>query len=87
MHGQVLGRNLEALVTRAQDLKKEWKDDFVSVEHLVLGFLEDARFGQKLFEEQGLTAVKLEKAVKDMRGSNRVTDQVRATCLHAHAQS
>lgn len=34
---QILGRNLEALVGRAQELKEEMKDDFVSVEASVLG--------------------------------------------------
>lgn len=79
---QVLGRNLEALVTRAQEFKGKWKDEFVSVEHLVLAFLEDMRFGQKLLKNDGLDSAKLEKAIKDIRGSNRVTDQV---CEHVSA--
>lgn len=72
----MLGRNLEALVTRAQELKAAWKDDFVSVEHLVLAFLEDPRFGQKLLKDERVDKAKLDKAIKDIRGSNRVTDQV-----------
>ena len=30
---QVLGRNLEGTITKAEGIKKEWKDDFTSVEH------------------------------------------------------
>ena len=82
MAHQVLGRNLEALVTRAQELKTEWKDKYVSVEHLVLGFLEDMRFGHKLLQGEQLDAKKLEKAIKEIRGSNRVTDQVLYTVRH-----
>ena len=78
MHAQVLGRNLEALITRAQELQKGMKDEFTSVEHLVLAFPEDARFGRELLRAEGLDAKKLEAAVKDIRGSNRVTDQVPA---------
>ncbi|KAK9811777.1 hypothetical protein WJX72_009807 [[Myrmecia] bisecta] len=72
---QVLGRNLEALVTGAQKLKNEWKDDFVSVEHLLEAFLDDQHFGQQLFKQEGLNKAQIDKAIKDIRGSNRVTDQ------------
>lgn len=79
---QVLGRNLEALVTRAQDIKADWKDEFVSVEHMLLAFLDDAKFGTNLLKGANLDKAKLEAAVKEIRGSNRVTDQVAVLCLH-----
>ena len=75
---QVLGRNLEGTITKAEDIKKEWKDDFTSVEHLVLAMLDDARFGRKLLRDAGLDAGKLTQAIKDIRGGNRVQDQVPA---------
>ena len=78
--GQVLGRNLEALATRAQELKEQWRDQFVSVEHLVLALVDDARFGKRTLEAEGLTKAKLENAIKEMRGNNRVTDQVCFSC-------
>ncbi|KAM0037914.1 putative Clp, repeat (R) domain, Clp domain superfamily protein [Helianthus debilis subsp. tardiflorus] len=49
--GSMLGRDLESLMQRARDYKKEYGDSFVSVEHLVLGFLQDNRFGKPLFKE------------------------------------
>lgn len=81
---QVLGRNLEALVTRAQDIKADWKDEFVSVEHMLLAFLDDAKFGTNLLKGANLDRAKLEAAVKEVRGSNRVTDQVSCTVLRLH---
>eukprot|EP00898_Chlorokybus_atmophyticus_P007394 jgi/Chlat1/7656/Chrsp64S07117 len=72
---QVLGRNLETLVERARKAKKEFDDQFVSVEHLLLGFVEDTPFGKSLFSEVGLTRDKLTKAIKDVRGSQKVVDQ------------
>jgi len=75
---QVLGRNLEAMVTRAQTIKEQWKDKFVSVEHLVLAYLDDARFGQRILKEEGLDYDRLANAIKEVRGSNAVTDQVSA---------
>ncbi|KAK9861322.1 hypothetical protein WJX84_009348 [Apatococcus fuscideae] len=73
--GQVLGRNLEGMVTRSQDFKTQWKDEFVSVEHLLLALAEDQRFGQNLLKSAGMTSKNLEKVIKEVRGSNRVTDQ------------
>ena len=83
--GQVLGRNLEALATRAQELKEQWRDQFVSVEHLVLALVDDARFGKRTLEAEGLTKAKLENAIKEMRGNNRVTDQVRLLLSSHHS--
>ena len=73
---QVLGRNLEALVSRAQEIKADWKDEYVSVEHMLLAFLDDAKFGTKLLKDANLDKAKLDAAIKEIRGSNRVTDQV-----------
>eukprot|EP00884_Botryococcus_braunii_P017670 jgi/Botrbrau1/4587/Bobra.60_2s0073.1 len=73
--GQVLGRNLEAAVTKAESLKKEMGDEFVSVEHLLLALAEDSRVLAQLLRSVGLDAAKLEAATKEIRGSNRVTDQ------------
>ena len=78
----MLGRNLEALVTRAQEIKEEWKDAYVSVEHYLLAFLDDMRFGQSALRSEGLTKEKLEQAIKDIRGTNRVTDQAQSPYLH-----
>lgn len=73
---QVLGRNLEAAVTKAESLKKEMGDEFVSVEHLLLALADDSRVIGQLLRSAGLDAAKLEAATKEVRGSNRVTDQV-----------
>ena len=78
---QVLGRNLEALVTRAQEIKADWQDEFVSVEHMLLAFLDDTKFGTQLLKDVNLDKAKLEAAIKEIRGSNRVTDQV---CSFTH---
>lgn len=50
-------------------------DDFVSVEHLVLAFPSDARFGKRLFTNLNLTEKSLKDAVEAVRGNQKVTDQ------------
>eukprot|EP00803_Ostreobium_quekettii_P010828 evm.model.scf_150EXC.1 EVM.evm.TU.scf_150EXC.1 scf_150EXC:4224-11534(-) len=72
---QVLGRHLEGVVEKAQQLKSQWKDSFVSVEHLVLALAQDVRFGESLLRGRKLTYDALLKAVEEIRGSTRITDQ------------
>lgn len=73
--GSMLGRDLEALIERARGFKKEFGDSFVSVEHLVLGFAQDKRFGQQLFKEFQLSQKQLNAAVQAVRGTQKVIDQ------------
>ena len=68
------------MVTRGQEFKSQWQDEFVSVEHLLQALGEDQRFGQNLLKNAGVDKKALEKAIKDVRGSNRVTDQVCSKC-------
>lgn len=73
--GPVLGSNLTSLLENARKHKKEMGDAFVSVEHLVLGFFSDNRFGVRLFRNHKLSEKDLKDAVQAVRGSQRVTDQ------------
>lgn len=71
-------------MTKAQEYKEQWKDQYVSTEHLVLAFLDDARFGQRTFQSEGLDHAKLTNAIKEIRGNNLVTDKVIChACLKA----
>ncbi|XP_058223517.1 chaperone protein ClpB4, mitochondrial-like [Rhododendron vialii] len=73
--GPILGSNLTSLLENARKHKKEMGDAFVSVEHLVLAFLSDNRFGVRLFRNLKLSEKDLKDAVQAVRGSQRVTDQ------------
>lgn len=50
-------------------------DDFVSVEHLVLAFHSDPRFGKQLFQNFNLDEKELKASIQAVRGSQKVTDQ------------
>lgn len=65
---QVLGRSLESAITAAEKTKKKWKDEFVSVEELVMAIAEDQRFGAELFRSEGVSASQLEAAIMEIRG-------------------
>lgn len=73
--GPMVGSHLQSLLENARKHKKEMKDDFVSVEHLVLAFPPDKRFGERLFKNLQLSEKALKDAVQAVRGSQRVTDQ------------
>jgi ATP-dependent Clp protease ATP-binding subunit ClpB len=70
-----LGRNLDILLDRAEDQRKKWKDDYISIEHLVLAYTKDDRIGKILKQEFKLNESALEEVIKQIRGNQKVTDQ------------
>lgn len=79
--GQVLGSSLSTVLQNAERYKKEFQDDYVSVEHLLLAFYSDNRFGQEFFKNLKLKEEALKEVIKDVRGSQRVTDQSKLTLV------
>jgi ATP-dependent Clp protease ATP-binding subunit ClpB len=68
-------RTLEGL-RKAEDEAKHLKDDFVSVEHLLIAFAKsDRQMADTLEASGGVTADRLLKALASVRGSQRVTDR------------
>jgi ATP-dependent Clp protease ATP-binding subunit ClpB len=62
------------LIQRAEDEAKKMKDDFVSTEHFLLAASKDKDVAAEL-DRQGLSHDKLLRALAEVRGSQRVTDQ------------
>jgi ATP-dependent Clp protease ATP-binding subunit ClpB len=70
-----LGKSLDTLLDRADKYKKDYGDDYISIEHLILAYPGDIRFGKALFQELGLSEAKLKQVIQDIRGTQKVTDQ------------
>ncbi|WP_413174576.1 ATP-dependent chaperone ClpB [Anabaena azotica] len=70
-----LGRSLDTLLDRADKYRQELKDEYISIEHILLGYAKDDRFGKSLLQEFGLDEGKLKNIIKQIRGSQKVTDQ------------
>ena len=70
-----LGRSLDTLLDRAETYRKDYGDEFISVEHLILGYVKDDRFGKNLLQEFKLDEAKLKEIITQVRGNNKVTDQ------------
>ncbi|GAA4177240.1 ATP-dependent chaperone ClpB [Sphingobacterium ginsenosidimutans] len=60
---------------KAQGYLKEFNDEFVSVEHVLLGILATSDKTSTLLKSQGVTEKDLKTAIKELRGNSRVTDQ------------
>ena len=61
------------LLAQAEDEAKRLKDEYVSVEHVLLAATDDAGATGKLFREFGITRERLMRALQEVRGSQRVT--------------
>ena len=73
---QYMSPAVQRLLELAQKEMEALKDDFVSTEHLLLSILElNQNPAAKLLFDQGVTHEGILKALKEVRGSQRVTDQ------------
>jgi ATP-dependent Clp protease ATP-binding subunit ClpB len=70
-----LGKSFDTLLDRADAYRKDYKDEFISIEHLILAFLKDDRFGKGLYQEFKLDETKLKEIIAQVRGNQKVTDQ------------
>lgn len=70
-----LGRYLDLLLDQAEAARQTQGDGFISVEHLLLALAEDKRVGRNLYRSVEVDRAKLEKAISDIRGSQKVSDQ------------
>ena len=66
-------QRLNRLLTQAEDEAAKLKDEFVSVEHLLLATIDERGGAGKLLRQHGLTRERLMEALKKVRGSQRVT--------------
>ena len=69
-----ISADADAALNAAEERAKAMHDEYVSVEHLLLGLLETARGGVKnLFSTYNITAEAVLKALQSVRGNQRVT--------------
>ncbi len=70
-----LSSGANTALQKAQSYLKEFKDEFVSVEHILLGILNSGDKVSTLLKDAGVNEKDLKKAILELRGDNRVTDQ------------
>ncbi|WKK60238.1 MULTISPECIES: ATP-dependent chaperone ClpB [unclassified Sphingobacterium] len=70
-----LSNSSAAVLQKAQSYLKEFNDEFVSIEHILLALLSANDKVSSLLKDQGVTEKDLKTAIKELRGNSRVTDQ------------
>ncbi|MES2808283.1 MAG: ATP-dependent chaperone ClpB [Bacteroidota bacterium] len=70
-----LSSNANSALQKASGYLKEFKDEFVSVEHILLGILSISDKTSSALKDFGVNEKDLKKAIVGLRGDNKVTDQ------------
>ncbi len=70
-----LGNDLRKTLEAAEGVMGKLKDEYLSAEHYLLALAQSPDTAGKLLREDGATHDKLMKALVEVRGSQRVTDQ------------
>src|SRR6201996_3724596 len=70
-----LSANSNSALQKAQGYLKEFKDEFVSVEHILLGILAVSDKASSALKDMGVNEKDLKKAIVELRGDSKVTDQ------------
>ncbi len=70
-----LGNDLRKTLDAAEGVMEKLKDEYLSAEHYLLALSQGSDSAAKLLKEDGATHDKLMKALVEVRGSQRVTDQ------------
>ena len=70
-----LSSNANSALQKATGYLKEFKDEFVSVEHILLGILSVSDKTSAALKDFGMNEKDLKKAIVGLRGDNKVTDQ------------
>lgn len=70
--GQSLTAALSKVLAHAEDEAKGFKDEYVSVEHVLLAMVKDTGPAGRLLKEFGVTRERLMSALREIRGNQRV---------------
>ena len=78
-----LSRESAAVLQKANTFLKDFKDEFVSIEHLLLGILSESDKTAKLLRENGVNEKDLKAAIRELRKGSSVTSQGAEETYHA----
>ncbi|WP_181307565.1 ATP-dependent chaperone ClpB [Rufibacter sp. XAAS-G3-1] len=70
-----LANDAAAALQKANSYLKEFGDEYVAIEHLLLGLLAGREKVATLMKDSGITEKGLKAAIKELRGDSKVTDQ------------
>lgn len=72
----ILSSDAKKCVDYAFDVAKNMKDEYVSTEHIFMGIVDKAGYSlRKIFSSSGVELKSVKKAMEEIRGSTKITDQ------------
>lgn len=74
-NAQSLSPQANQALMKAQQVAGEMKDEFVSVEHMLVGLLRNSDAIANLLKDAGIVEKDLKKAILDLRGGEKIQDQ------------
>jgi len=80
---QSIGRDANNVVLRAGAVLKQFNDEFVTPEHLILAIVQGNDASAKLLKNSGLTEKGLIAAIKELRKGEKVTSQTQSQEFNA----
>lgn len=80
---QQISRDANNVILRAGSALKQFNDEFVTPEHLLLAIVQGNDAAGKLLKDAGLTAEGLVTAIKDLRKGDRVSSQTQSQEFNA----
>jgi ATP-dependent Clp protease ATP-binding subunit ClpB len=80
---QTISRDMNSVILRAGSDLKQFGDEFVSVEHLLLGIIQGNDDAAKLLKDAGLSEKGLITAIKDLRKGSTVNSQTQESSFNA----
>ncbi|MEL7035894.1 MAG: ATP-dependent chaperone ClpB [Cyanobacteria bacterium J06592_8] len=66
-----LGRGLDVLLDVAEQVRETWEDEYISVEHILLAFVDDERIGRRIFCGSGQQPNRPSRPGMEQRPSSR----------------
>jgi ATP-dependent Clp protease ATP-binding subunit ClpB len=70
-----LSRNASKMLSNAETEAKNLKDEYVSIEHLLVGILKTKDTTSQILKDQGVTEKNLKTAIEELRKGSKVTSQ------------
>ena len=70
-----LSNEANQVLVKAQDISKQWGDQFVSVEPVLLALLEVNSTASRMMKDAGMNAKDMEKAIQELRQGQKVQSQ------------
>jgi ATP-dependent Clp protease ATP-binding subunit ClpB len=72
---QYMSQSVMNILNSAEGEANNLQDEYISLEHILLAMLAKGKQANRILSEVGITTDKILKALKELRGNHRITDQ------------